>query len=134
MNGRRLLRLFFVIVSNGILFYFAMRDLLSPSDPRYWRVLAVAVCLGLLAGIVLEIGKHKLARVLNVGVPVGVGVVLVSSGVWLPMLARVQQWEHPTDAYEGSAYLLVFSLVPFLLACVLELSYRFLRITPEYKV
>jgi hypothetical protein len=126
MNARRFLKHLCIIVSNGTLFYFAMRNLLNPHELLYWRIFAVVVCAGLIGGVVLEIRNQRVARIVNVAVPAGVGVILASSIVWLPMLARVQQWEHPTDAAEGSPFLLVFSLVPFFLACVAELTYRIL--------
>src|SRR4051794_18502096 len=128
MSTRRLLRIFVVVTSNGILFYFAMRALRRPSEVLFWRASEVVLCAGSLLGVSLEVAKHKVARILNVGVPAVTGIVLASSVVWLPMLAQAQHSEHPTDAYEAAPFLLVFSLVPFFLACTVELADRLLDI------
>jgi len=131
MNGRRASRLVLVTICDGILFFFAAKKLLNPSEGLFWRMFAMAVCAGVLGGIVLEIGKRKAARTLNVGIPAILGTILASSLVWLPMLAKLQHWEHPGDAYVGAPYLFGFSLLPLFLACVVELGYRLTNISPN---
>jgi drug/metabolite transporter (DMT)-like permease len=131
MNGRRALGLGLVIICDGVLFFFAAKELLDSSEELFWRVLAMAVCAGVLGGIVFEIGKCKAARTLNVGVPVVVGAVLASSFMWLPIVAKIQHW--PPITVEP-AYLLVFSLLPFFLACVVELAYRLINTSPDSTV
>jgi hypothetical protein len=84
-----------------------------------------------LGGIVLEIGKCKAARTLNVGAPAVLGAVLASSFMWLPIVARVQHW--PPITVEP-AVLFVFSLLPFFLACVVELAYRLINTSPDSAV
>jgi hypothetical protein len=128
MSGSRALRLALVIISDGILFLLTGKILLDPSEARFWRVFALAVCAGALAGIAFEIGKCKAARKFNVSFPAILGAILASSFIWLPMLAKILHWEHPGDAQEGAAYLFAFSLLPFLLACITELGYRLIDI------
>ncbi len=65
------------------------------------------------------------------GIPVLAGLVLASSVIWLPMLAKTQHREHPSDAYEGAPFLLIFSLVPFFLAAVTEMMYRVIDVSPN---
>jgi hypothetical protein len=105
------LRLGFVIASNGILFFFAAQVLLDRSESLYWRLLALAVCGTVLLGIVLEVGKRKAARAVNVGVPTASGAILVLTSFL---------WVEP----EGAPYVIVFSLLPFFLACIVEVTYR----------
>jgi hypothetical protein len=104
-------------VCHGVLFYFAARVLLNGSEVLYWRLLASAICAALLAGAVLEMGKRKTARVFNVAVPAVLGAVLISSVFWLEP--------------EGAVYMLVFSLLPFFLACVLEFTYGLTNSRPD---
>jgi len=131
-NGRRALRLGVVIVCHGVLFFFAAKVLLDRSEVLYWRLSALAVCAALLVGTVFEMGKRKSARMLNVGVPVILGAVLASSSIWLPILAKIQHWEEPITV--EPAYLFVFSLLPFFLACVVELAYRLINTSPDSAV
>ena len=77
-------------------------------------------------------GKRKTAKMVNVGVPVIVGVVLALSFIWLPILAKIQHWDRPITV--EPAYLFVFSLLPFFLACVVELSYRLINGSPKSAV
>ena len=97
----------------------------------YWRVFAGGVCAGLALGVIFELSHRKAARLLNVGIPVVAGVVLASSVIWLPILAKAQHWEHPGDAYEGAPFLLIFSLVPFFLAAMTEVMYRVIDVSPN---
>ena len=131
MNGQRIFRLVLIIIPNGILFFFAVTDLLSHSEVLYWRLFAGGVCAGLALGVTFELFHRKAARLLNVGVPVLTGVVLASSVIWLPILAKSQHWEHPGDAYEGAPFLLIFSLVPFFLAAMTEVMYRVIDVSPN---
>jgi hypothetical protein len=111
VSNRSVLRLGFVITSNGILFFFAAQVLLDRSESLYWRLLGLAVCGTLMLGTVLEVGKRKAARVVNVGAPTALGGILVlSSFVWVEP--------------EGAPYVLIFSLLPFFLACIVEATYR----------
>ena len=68
MNGRRALRLGKVILCDGVLSFFAAKCL-NPSEWLLWWVFAMAVCAGVLGGLVPEIRNYKAARTLNVGVP-----------------------------------------------------------------
>jgi hypothetical protein len=120
-----------IIISNGILFFFAVTDLLSHSEVLYWRVFAGGVCAGLALGVLFELSNRKAARLLNVGIPALAGIVLASSVIWLPILAKTQHWEHPGDAYEGAPFLLIFSLVPFFLAAMTEVMYRVIDVSPN---
>jgi phosphatidylserine synthase len=132
MDGRRALRLCVVIVCHSVLFFIAAKVLLDRSEVLYWRLFALAVCAALILGTVLEMGESKMAKKLNVGVPVIVGAVLALSFIWLPILAKIQHWEKPITV--EPAYLFVFSLLPFFQACVLELAYRLINISPNSAV
>ena len=116
------MRLGVVIVCHGVLFFFAGIVLLDFSEVLFWRLLALAVCSALLVGTAFEIGNRKTARMLNVGVHVMLGGVLASSFIWLPILAKIQHWEAPITI--EPAIFFVFSLLPFFLACMVELGYR----------
>jgi hypothetical protein len=116
------------MISDGTLLLFAGKELLDPSEGLLLRAFALAVCAGALAGIACETGKYKAARKFNVGLPAVLGTILASSFIWLPILAKIQHWEHPGDAREGAGYLFVFSLLPFFLACITELGYRLIDI------
>jgi hypothetical protein len=131
MNGQRILRLALVIISNGVLFLFAASDLLRRSEVLYWRVVAGGICAGLAAGAILEVANRKTARLLNVGIPALAGLLLATSIIWLPILAKIQRWEHPADAYEGAPFLLIYSLLPFFLAAAMEVVYRVINVSPN---
>lgn len=131
MSGERTVRLALVAICNGVLFFFAISDLLNHSQVLFWRILAGVVCAGLAAGVILEALNRKPARLINLGIPSIVGLILASSAMWLPALAKIQHWEHPGDAYEGTPYLLIFSLLPFFLASVIWLTYRMIGGSPD---
>lgn len=131
MNGRRTARLLWVATSNGLIFRWGLRGALSGTDDLPSMLLGIVVCGACLMGVIFEVRKKTVARALNIGIPTLLGVLMVSSLLWLPLVAKLQHWQYPGEASEGAAFLLLFSGYPLILAFFTFAAYWLIDIEPS---
>jgi hypothetical protein len=131
MNGRRTARLAWVALSNGLLFWSGVREVLDRSDGLVSILLGGSLCVACVTGVILEVRKQGVARALNIGIPTTVAALMASSFIWLPVLAKLQHSEYPGEAAEGAAFLLLFAGYPLCLAVITLLAYWLIDIEPN---
>ena len=134
MNGRRAARLLCVIVSNGFIFRWGLRIAWSHTDALATVILGILLCGASIAGIVFELGKRKIALLVNVGIPAILTALMVSSVLWLPLVAKLQHSEYPGEAVEGAVFLALLAGYPFCLAIVTLMAYWLIEIEPNSTV
>lgn len=130
MNGRRIVRLLWVATSNGVLFYWGLRFARNRGDGLAWMSFGIVVCIVCLAGWILELRKYRIARVVNVGTPAALAVLMASSVIWLPLIAKFQHSQNMGEAYEGAAFMLLLAAYPLCLAIITFLAYWLIDIEP----
>lgn len=117
MNARRTARLAWVAMSNG-LFLVGRAGGLERSRALASMLLGTVLCAACVTGVILEVRKQRVARALNVGIPSTVTAFMASSVFWLPMLAKLQHSEYPSETAEGAVLLLLFAGIPLCLAVI----------------
>jgi hypothetical protein len=63
-------------------------------------------------GVIFELRKKKIARVLNIGIPTILAGLMISSVPWLPMMAKLRHSQYPGEASEGAFFVLLFAAYP----------------------
>ncbi len=91
----------------------------------------MVLCSACLAGIVFEVRKREVARAWNIAIPTILAGLMISSVIWLPMVARLQHEQYPGEASEGAAFLLLFAGYPLILAVITFLAYWLIDIEPS---
>jgi hypothetical protein len=134
MNGRRMTRLLWVVISNGLIFRWGLRVALSRTDGLASLLLGVLLCAACVTGAIFELRKKKVARNLNVGIPTILAGLMASSVLWLPMVAKLQHSQYPGEASEGAAFLLLFAGYPLCLAIITFMAYWLIEIDPSTTV
>src|SRR6266481_2842259 len=115
MNGRRMARLVWVLISNGLLFRWGLRLASSRADGFAWMLSGILLCSACVTGVIFELRKKKVARALNIGIP---------------MIAKLQHSQYPGEASEGAFFLLLFAAYPLCLAILTLVAYWLIEIEP----
>jgi hypothetical protein len=97
-------------------------------------LLGALLCVACVTGVILEVRKQGLARALNVGIPATLTALMASSLFWLPILAKLQHSEYPSEAAEGAVFLLLLAGIPLCLAIITFLMYWLVDIEPNRTV
>lgn len=123
MDKNRLVRLGCILVSNGTIFFFALRLLraygaYTSSEAHFDEVIGAVVSLGCLIGFVAEIALRRWARIINIVLPAAVAVFMASAFVWLPAVTD------DGDKYDAALGLVLYASAPLFLAFINYLAYR----------
>jgi hypothetical protein len=108
-------------------FHFILHD---PSDTVV-LLLGGVLCLGCIAGMLLEISLHQLAPVFNIGLPAFVTALMLSSIVWTHALARFQHVEYPAESSEAAGMVLLLSAYPLCLTVCAGFACWLIDVSPE---
>jgi hypothetical protein len=126
MSWKRLLRIGWLLVSNGSIFFFAVRLLMAfgaatASEARIDRLLGAVLCSWCLLGFAAELIRHRWARRINIALPVSIATFMASTVLWLPVVTK------DGDRFEAATGFLLFASAPICLAILNYLAYRLTR-------
>jgi hypothetical protein len=131
MHGRRLARLAVITICNGALFAAALRFMLHDPSDTVMLLLASVLCLGCIAGLMLEILLHELAPVFNIGLPAFVTALMLCSIAWTHALALFQHVEYPAESSEAAGLVLLLSGYPLCLTVCVGFAYWLIDVSPD---
>lgn len=126
MKWKRMARLGWLLVSNGAIFFFAVRLLkafgaATTSEARFDRLLGAVLCSWCLLGFATELMHHRWARRINIALPVAIAAFMASTVLWLPTASK------DGDRFDAALLFLLFATIPIFLALFNYLAYRLTR-------
>ncbi|HET7205712.1 MAG TPA: hypothetical protein VFI95_03940 [Terriglobales bacterium] len=123
MERKRLIRFVCILVSNGTILFFALRLLralgaANASEAHFDMTVGAVASSACLIGFVAEINLHRWAKVINVAIPMAVGIFMASAVMWLPAVSN------DGDRYEAAYGFLIYATIPLFFALANFLAYR----------
>ena len=131
MNGRRIARLVWVLISDGLLFRWGLRVASSRADGLASMLPGILLCSACVTGVIFEVRKKKVARVLNIAIPSILAGLMISSVLWLQIAAKLRHSQYPGEASEGAFFVLLFAAYPLCLAILTSVAYWLIEIEPS---
>jgi hypothetical protein len=123
MSWKRLALIGCLLVSNGIILFFAVRLLMpfgadTASEARTDRLLGAVLCSWCLFGFAAELMHPRWARKINIALPVSIAIFKASTLLWLPTVTK------DGDRFDAAFGFLLYASAPICLAAFNYLAYR----------
>jgi len=90
----------------------------NASEAHFDEIVGGVVSSACVLGLVAEMNLHRWANVINIAIPIAVGIFMASAVAWLPAVSD------DGDRYEAAFGFLVYASGPLFLAVVNYLAYR----------
>jgi len=126
MSWKRFARTGWLLVSNGAIFFFAVRLLVAfgaatPSEAQFDRLLGAVLCSWCVLGFAAELIHHRWARRINIALPASIATFMASTVFWLPLVTK------DGDRFDAAIGFLLYAGAPICLTVLNYLAYRLTR-------
>ena|SRR5438045_6259285 len=126
MHWKRATRLVWLLVSNLVILYFAVRLMFAGGaetalEACFDRALGATVSAWCSIALTGELANRPWSKKINIALPLSIAALMISTVVWLPLVS------HDSDVPDAVIGFLVYSIAPICLAILNYLAYRLTR-------